>query len=1403
MEAEAAIKPDAPHVRRGSFARRTAIWTGRLVLLLTALLLALVVFLHTPPGRQFLLNQIASYAPASGLSVEVGGIEGSVLWSATFTDVRLRDANDVLFLEVPEVDLGWRPLKWFFTGLDVRHLVLHDGTLHAIPELLPGDPDAPILPDFDIRVDRFVIDNLTVAEGIMGEERVIRFRSRADIRRGHVLLEANGELGGGDQFALLAEAEPDGDIFDLDLDWVAPAGGFLATLVGAEETVVVALEGDGSWSAWAGSLVARQGEDPLLDFDIYNDSGQYRLVGQAFPGDFVEGLTARALGPQVAFTASGTLEHSALEGSFAMRARGFNLDGGGTIDLADNAFDDVLLDAELLDPVLFGTGVALEDTLLSARLDGPFAEVKAPHHLTVGRLVAGTIVLTDLVQQGTLRREGARFVVPLDAGVGRVVSGASLFDPRLVGGRVGGTLALTGRRLSSDDLAMDFPGLVARLGLRADLGTGAVRATGPVRMDRLSFDDVGLVNSNARIDFTIGGGRPWALVAQLDGRVPEVTNATLASVAGGNIRFTGGIALGEARPLAFSNFRVAADRLQASLDGRVEGETTTLVGSGRHVDYGPFTIEATLADDGPRAVLVLADPYPAAGLRDVRLALEPEGDGFAVLTSGQSLLGPFDGVLGITAPEGGPVSILVSRLDVAATRVQGQLRLVAGGVDGGLALAGGGVDGRIGLAARAEGQGFDVELTAREASFGGTTPISIAEGQVDARGFIAAERSLAATTVEGTLRAGGVTYGNMFIGRMAANARVTDGAGAFDAAIAGQRGSRFELLLNGEATSEQVALAVRGSYRGRAIAMPRRAVVARTADGGWQLERAQLSFGGGFVIANGRMGGEEPMEMRLALSDLPLSLADLLTGDIGLGGTVSGVVDLSAGEHGVPVGEARLIAHGLTRSGLLLTSRPVDVALVGRLDPALLQARAVVEDEGEVRGRLDATIANLPQGGALAERLYAGDLRAQLRYDGPAEALWRLAAIDLIDIAGNVDVAADVRGTLGNPLVRGSLAGDGLRVQGSITGTDLSDVSARGRFDGSRLRLVSFSGASPNGGRVVGSGFIDLSSVTADRGPSLDIRLAARNARILQLPGMGATVTGPMRFVSDGVDGTIAGRLQVRQAEWRLGRAAESVDLPDIAITHVNLPPDIAPVRRAARPWRYLVNATAVRGIEVDGMGLDSEWSGEVRLRGTTADPRIGGEVRIVPRQGFYTFAGVRFEITRGRIDFDENVPINPRLDILAEADVDGLDVDVTVRGDAGQPEITFASVPALPEEELMARLLFGGSITTLSATDALQLGAALASLRGGSGLDPINRLRSAIGLDRLRIVPADPALDRGTSVALGKNITRRFYVELITDGQGYNATELEYRVTGWLSLLASINTVGRSSVAAEYSRDY
>ena len=129
-----------------------------------------------------------------------------MLWSATFKDVRLRDAEGTLFLEAPTVELNWRPWKWLWSGLDIRHLVIADGILYASPVLEPGDPDAPLLPDFDIRIDNFLIDELTIAEGLAGEERVIGLSAQVDIRDGLVHVQVAGDLGGEDKLALLVDA---------------------------------------------------------------------------------------------------------------------------------------------------------------------------------------------------------------------------------------------------------------------------------------------------------------------------------------------------------------------------------------------------------------------------------------------------------------------------------------------------------------------------------------------------------------------------------------------------------------------------------------------------------------------------------------------------------------------------------------------------------------------------------------------------------------------------------------------------------------------------------------------------------------------------------------------------------------------------------------------------------------------------------------------------------------------------------------------------------------------------------------------------------------------------------------------------------------------------------------------
>jgi len=1385
--------------RRGVTVRKVALWTGRLVVVLLALFAVAVLYLNTGSGRQFIVNRIAKVAPASGLKVSVGRIEGSVLWNATLYDVKFRDAKNKLFLTVPAVELNWRPYKFPFSGLDVRALVLHDGTLYAKPKLNPGDPNAPTLPNFDIRVDRFVIDNLTVSKGLLGEERHVDFQAKAHVHRGLVKLDAKGRLGGGDRFTAMVNAEPDGNIFDLDLDYRAPKGGLLASLTGTSHDTRVRLLGDGTWRTWNGAFVAREDGHRVAALKLYNRAGHYRISGLVWHRDYLTGLPARALGESTAMALVGTLKNSVLSGSAALRGAGISVDGEGGIDLGNNSFRNAKLQIDLVDKQLFGPGLTMRDVVIRTTLDGPWRGFSAPFELKVGQADFGTTVFTGIGERGMLSYDGKRWTLPLNAAVQRIVTGNAILDPKLANGRLTGTVFLANNDLRSDDLALRFPGLWANLVLRGDIRRGGYGISGPVEARGLIVKNLGTIDFGAKMRFGIGNGVPWRLAANFSGRMPKITNATLANLSGGNIRFTGGVSFGAARPIVFQKTTVRANKLSLFLDGRIENGVTTLVGRGRSADYGAFTLKARLENDGPHADLVFANPLPSAGLRDVHVSLSPTKDGFKIDTSGQSTLGPFKGLLFLTSPPSGPTRIRIDHLDVWRTAVTGDLTLGTGAVSGNLRLAGGGLDGTIALAPRGGGQGFDVNLVAHDATFGGTTPFSVRQANVAVSGFVGGGMS----SIQGTVQAQGISYGTLFVGRLSARANVVNGRGTFDGSIAGRRGARFDLQFTGNVAPDQIAVAARGSYGGQPITMPRRALLLKQRDGSWQLQKTQVSFGGGIAIAEGQFGGAAGTQVTLSLAKMPLSLIDITGADLGLGGSISGIVDYHSGAGGVPTGSARVMVTGLTRSGLLLTSRPVDLALVAQLSPTQLQARAVLEDKGQILGRLQGRIANLPPGGALYDRLSAGDLLAQLRYVGPADALWRLAALETFDVTGTIRVAADVRGSLADPQVRGSVAGDNLRVQSVITGTDLKNVHATGSFAGSRLQLTSFAGTAPNGGTVVGSGVVDLAGLAPGRGPSLDLRMAANKAQILDLSTMGATVTGPIRIVSNGVGGTIAGRLRVNKAHWRLGAATGASQLPSIKTTDINLPADVAPPTAPGAPWRYLIDAVAPGGIEVDGMGLDSEWSANIALRGTTAEPRITGVARVVPRQGFYDFAGSRFDITRGVIDFNGNSPPDPQIDLLAETTAGPLTVQVRVGGSASKPDITFSSTPSMPEEEILAQLLFGGSIANLSATDALQLGAALSSLRGGAGLDPINRLRKAIGLDRLRIVPADPALNHGTALALGKRFGRRFYAEIITDGRGYNATSVEFRITSWLSLLATVSSLGRESISAAYRKDY
>jgi translocation and assembly module TamB len=596
-------------------------------------------------------------------------------------------------------------------------------------------------------------------------------------------------------------------------------------------------------------------------------------------------------------------------------------------------------------------------------------------------------------------------------------------------------------------------------------------------------------------------------------------------------------------------------------------------------------------------------------------------------------------------------------------------------------------------------------------------------------------------------------------------------------------------------TPDRISLTGRGQVDGRALALESPAVMTRV-DGGWQVAPTRVRFGGGRASVSGRTG-DRP-EIQASIQAMPLEVLDIFWPGLDLSGVASGSLDYRwRGDNGAPSGRADLRLRRLSRAGLVLASKPIDVGVAAVLSGGKAALRAVAVSDGKTIGRAQARFAPLPQGQPIIAALSNAPMVIQLRYAGPADTLWRLSGVEVFDLSGPVAIGADIGGRLVDPVIRGSLRAENARIESAVTGMVVTGLNANGRFGGSRLNLESITGRTPGGGTISGSGTVNFSGGS----PAFDLDFNVARAQVLDRDDLAATVTGPLSIRSSGRGGRISGNLQLDRGRFTLGRASAAAGVPQLQVRHVGRDEeDVIEIAQLA-PWTLDVKV-AGDNLTVRGLGIDSLWRTDLAIGGSVATPRITGRADL--DRGEYEFAGRTFRLERGIIRFRGQSPVNPLLDIRAEAEVQGLSASVNVRGTGLNPEITFASVPALPQDELLSRILFGTSITSLSAPEAIQLASAIAALQSGGGsLDPINAVRRAIGLDRLRIVPADVATGQKTAISAGKYIGRKLFVEVITDGQGYSATRVEYQITRWLSILSSISTIGRTSANVRVSKDY
>ena len=75
-----------------------------------------------------------------------------------------------------------------------------------------------------------------------------------------------------------------------------------------------------------------------------------------------------------------------------------------------------------------------------------------------------------------------------------------------------------------------------------------------------------------------------------------------------------------------------------------------------------------------------------------------------------------------------------------------------------------------------------------------------------------------------------------------------------------------------------------------------------------------------------------------------------------------------------------------------------------------------------------------------------------------------------------------------------------------------------------------------------------------------------------------------------------------------------------------------------------------------------------------------------------------------------------------------------TVSGSASDPSVIFSSVPQLPQDEVIALLIFNRGLADLSPFQVVQLASAVRELNGGRDNGLFSQIRNAAGLDDLDI---------------------------------------------------------------------
>jgi len=486
---------------------------------------------------------------------------------------------------------------------------------------------------------------------------------------------------------------------------------------------------------------------------------------------------------------------------------------------------------------------------------------------------------------------------------------------------------------------------------------------------------------------------------------------------------------------------------------------------------------------------------------------------------------------------------------------------------------------------------------------------------------------------------------------------------------------------------------------------------------------------------------------------LPVAMLNpYLPDDIDLAGQATIDIDIikppndlmsGKGKLDITSGEIRMHIDAKQMESILVESFALEFDLLdGLLDSHLL---AVASDRA-----IEPIVARLELSGldSLQPDYSLVGIKGSLNWKQDNLSILSKAIPQITDIKGEVDVDLRLAGTVTNPQLQGKLM---LGNAGFIVpelGIALENIEINGNSDRDGSYTLSGKVASGGGVLTMAAGIENV----ADEDYVVTARISGEGFEIINAPEIRALASPDINInVTDNSIG-VTGTLGISDTTINLGELRELVTLSDDVVIK-----DAIVQERRESSLETTVQINFGERINIQGQGLTGQLSGKLDVYTSNRGELLGkGEVAII--DGKFSAYGQSLVIEEGKLLFQGNRLNNPELRITAVRRIDEtITVGLRITGYATNPLLTLFSTPALGDDEILAYIVFGRPLASLTSGEGTDLiGAATTMGLQNSGF-LTRSLSSTFGLDSLQFT--SDASGEHASVVIGKYLTPKLYL--------------------------------------------